>query len=88
MSVVPDWIRDNKRKTRQTPVRLEMSVGIAPVWDHTENRGGWYARLDTIPEMSGDPAWECDHVHLTENEAWACAQRQVDMLKDLRRTRW
>lgn len=70
---IPVWLTEHERPpNRPTELFLTVEIGVGPVWDYADSRGGWYARLDVPPSF--DPWWECGDIHATQDEAWACAE--------------
>lgn len=80
------WFNQHPIERRPTEILVPLVLAVAPIWDHTQDRGGFAASIDiglSFDELESDefntepfpPAVECEHVHPSAEGAWKCAER-------------
>lgn len=74
---VDAWIMQPQPETRPTEIFLPIEIGISPVYSWELQQGMWGA-FYAVPGSS--LVQDCDHTHLTQDEAWACAETMARTL--------
>lgn len=65
------WISQPRPDDRPTEIFLPVAIGITPVWAYQEKAGRWGAYIIVPGTEMGE---DCEHMHVTQDEAWTCAE--------------